>query len=58
MGLDIRAGKRVLYKCGNSGWLVGNIQRTNIAEVNEKGVWIPIEPIDTIDELHWAETWE
>lgn len=55
MELDIRAGKRVLYKNGNSGWLVGIICYAENAEVNEKGVWIPIAPIDIEGEVHWAE---
>ncbi len=55
MEFDIRAGKRVLYKNGNSGWLVGVICYTENAEVNEKGVWIPISPIDIEEETHWAE---
>lgn len=55
MDFDIRAGKRVLYKQGNSNWMVGTVQPTNIAEVNEKGIWIPIIPKDNNEELHWAE---
>ena len=55
MELNIRADKRVLYKNGNSGWLVGTVCHTENAEVNEQGVWIPIAPIDVEDEVHWAE---
>ena len=55
MALDIYAGKRVLYKNGNSGWLVGTLQETKVAEVNEQGVWLPIIPKDTENEIHWAE---
>ena len=55
MEFDIRADKRVLYKNGNSSWLVGTICHTENAEVNEQGVWIPIAPIDTEGEIHWAE---
>lgn len=43
MKIDIRAGKRVLYKDGNSGWLVGIIDHKN-AEINEQGIWLPIIP--------------
>lgn len=43
MNLDIHAGKRVLYKDGGSGWLIGEID-AQPAEVNEKGVWLAIIP--------------
>ena len=43
MKIDIHAGKRVLYKDGNSGWLVGIIDHQK-AEINEQGLWIPIIP--------------
>ena len=57
MALDIYAGKRVLYKNGNSGWLVGTLQETKVAEVNEQGVWLPVVPkdMDAEEEIHWAE---
>ena len=55
MALDIYAGKHVLYKTGNSGWLVGTIQETKQAEVNEQGVWLPIIPKDNSEEIHWTE---
>lgn len=57
MALDIYAGKRVLYKNGNSGWLVGTLQETKSAEVNEQGVWLPVVPkgMDAEEEIHWAE---
>ena len=57
MALDIYAGKRVLYKNGNSGWLVGTLQETKAAEVNEQGVWLPVIPKDTDaeEEIHWTE---
>jgi hypothetical protein len=42
MGL-ICEGKHILYKDGNSGWLVGRVLGGQ-AEVNCKGVWIPILP--------------
>lgn len=48
METKIRAGQRVLYKDGNSGWLVG-IVKQGYAEVNEQGVWIPIIPLRFID---------
>lgn len=44
MELKIRAGARVLYKDGNSGWLVGIVDYGK-AEVNDFGVWIPIVPL-------------
>lgn len=57
MALDIYAGKRVLYKNGNSGWLVGTLQKTKVAEVNEQGVWLPVIPkgMNAEEEIHWAE---
>lgn len=55
MALDIYAGKRVLYKNGNSGWLAGTLQETKVAEVNEQGVWLPVIPKDAENEIHWAE---
>jgi hypothetical protein len=48
METRIRAGQRVLYKDGNSGWLVGIIDNGN-AEVNEQGIWIPIVPLRFAD---------
>ena len=57
----IRAGNRVLYKDGNSSWLVGIVHKGN-AEVNEQGIWIPIVPIqfsemepDEVPYLQYAE---
>lgn len=44
METRIRAGQRVLYKDGNSSWLVGIVD-TGDAEVNTQGVWIPIIPL-------------
>jgi len=55
MELNIRAGARILYKNGNSGWLIGTVQKTESAEVNEKGVWIPVQPINNEEEIHFAE---
>ena len=55
MALDIYAGKHVLYKNGNSGWLVGTLQKTTVAEVNEQGVWLPILSKSVENEIHWAE---
>lgn len=55
MALDIYAGKHVLYKNGNSGWLVGTLQKTAVAEVNEQGVWLPILSKSVENEIHWAE---
>ena len=56
MAINIHAGKRVLYKNGNSGWLIGDIMEGN-AEVNSTGVFIPIIPHGTNadEEYHWAE---
>ena len=48
METKIRAGQRVLYKDGNSGWLVGIVDNGN-AEVNEQGLWIPIIPLRFAD---------
>ena len=55
MSINIHAGKRVLYKNGNSGWLIGTLQKTKSAEINEQGVWLPIIPKDNKEEVHWAE---
>ena len=44
METKIHSGMRVLYKDGNSGWLVGIVDRGK-AEVNEQGIWIPIIPL-------------
>ena len=56
MDFNIRAGMRVLYKQGNSNWMVGTIHKSN-AEINEQGLWIPIVPIGATwkDEIHYAE---
>ena len=43
MEINIRAGMRVLYKQGSNNWLVGTIHKGE-AEVNERGIWIPIIP--------------
>ena len=48
METKIHAGQRILYKDGNSGWLVGIIDNGN-AEVNEQGIWIPIVPLRFAD---------
>lgn len=61
MDNKIRAGQRVLYKDGNSGWLVGIVDHGN-AEVNEQGVWLPVIPIrfanlerEDVPFIQWAE---
>ena len=54
MESNIRAGMRVLYKQGNSNWMIGTIMRGS-AEINEQGLWIPILPKDTNEEVHYAE---
>lgn len=55
MEINIHAGMRILYKQGNSGWLIGTLQETKSAEVNKQGVWLPIIPKDNEEEIHWAE---
>ena len=45
MELNIRAGKRVLYKDGKSSWLVGILDYGN-AELNTQGLYLPIIPIE------------
>lgn len=57
MDFNIHADMRVLYKNGNSGWLVGTLQKTKVAEVNEQGVWLPVIPkgMNAEEEIHWAE---
>ena len=56
MELNIRAGMRVLYKQGNSNWMIGDVHHGN-AEVNEQGLWIPIVPQGATweDEIHYSE---
>lgn len=54
MDFNIRAGMRVLYKQGNSNWLIGTIV-VGSAEVNNNGLYIPIKPKDSDDELNYAE---
>ena len=54
MEINIHAGMRILYKQGNSNWMIGTIHK-GTAEVNEQGVWIPIVPLDIENELHYAE---
>jgi hypothetical protein len=56
MDFNIRAGMRILYKQGNSNWMVGTIHNGN-AEINEQGLWIPIVPIGATweDEIHYSE---
>ena len=56
MELNIHAGMRVLYKQGNSNWMVGDIMQGN-AEINEQGIWLPIIPKGKTadEEIHYAE---
>lgn len=54
MEFHIHAGMRVLYKQGNSNWMIGTIAKDN-AEVNEQGLWLPIIPKDLSNELHYTE---
>ena len=39
----IHAGMRVLYKENGNNWLIGNVE-SGRAEVNNNGIFIPIEP--------------
>lgn len=55
MEFDIHAGKRVLYKNGNNSWLIGTICYTEDAEVDDRGVWIPIAPIEEEGAVHMVE---
>ena len=48
MDFKIRAGMRVLYKQGNSNWLVGDIMEGK-ANVTERGVELPIWPHNVLD---------
>lgn len=43
MKSEIKAGRRVLYKDREGGWMVGIVD-VGQATVDEKGVWIPIIP--------------
>lgn len=61
MKSELKAGRRVLYKDHNSGWMIGIID-VGEATVDEKGVWIPIIPqeffhLDPADipYVHYAE---
>lgn len=56
MDLNIRAGMRILYKQGNSNWMIGTILVGN-AEVNHQGIFIPIVPKgkDKDEEVHYVE---
>lgn len=56
MTIDIRAGKHVLYKNGNSNWLVGTTAVAS-AELNNLGLYLPIIPkgMTANEEIHYAE---
>ena len=54
MDFNIRAHMRVLYKQGNSNWMIGTIALGS-AEINNLGLYLPIKPKDTEDEIHYAE---
>ena len=56
MDKNIRANMRVLYKQGNSNWMVGTIAIGN-AEINNTGLYIPIIPEGKTsdEEIHYAE---
>ena len=56
MELNIRAGMRVLYKNGNSNWLVGTTAVAG-AELNNLGLYLPIVPkgMTANEEIHYAE---
>lgn len=59
MSVKVRAGARVLYKNGNSGWLVGTVMEGK-AEVNTLGVFIPIieKDVNPEEEYAWSEITE
>lgn len=46
MELEIRAGKRVLYKHNNQ-WEVGELTDKNNPELTDKGLFLPIMPINS-----------
>ena len=56
MDINIRAGMRVLYKQGNSNWMVGTTAIAN-AELNDLGLYLPIIPEGKTpdEEVHYAE---
>lgn len=56
MECNIKAGMRVLYKQGNSNWMIGDLMAGN-TEINEQGLWLPIVPKDATsdEEIHYAE---
>ena len=56
MEIDIKSGMRVLYKNGNSGWLVGNIAAGK-ADITELGLFIPVIPKNgsAEKEIHFSE---
>ena len=56
MELNIRAGMRVLYKQGNSNWMIGNIMEGD-AKVSPMGLFIPVIPegMTPEEEIHYAE---
>lgn len=56
MEINIQAGKRVLYKNGNSGWLIGTIMEGQ-ANITPLGIFIPIIPKggNPEEEYHYAE---
>lgn len=55
MEMNIRAGMRVLYKQGNSNWMIGTIP-VGSAEINNVGLFIPIVPLGMTadEEIHYA----
>ena len=56
MDFNIRAGMRVLYKQGNSNWMIGTTALAG-AELNNIGLYIPIVPLGKTaeEELHYSE---
>jgi len=50
MELNIRAGKRVLYKKNNS-WKVGELAQAK-ANLNEDGLFLPVYPQEVFAQLH------
>lgn len=56
MDFNIRAGMRVLYKQGNSNWMIGNLMEGE-AKVSSVGLFLPIIPlgVNPEEEYHYAE---
>lgn len=57
MEFKIFAGKRILYKSGNSGWLIGEIGSGH-AIINKDGLFLPIYNETEFPKLHNKYTWD